>query len=411
MAETIVIRLHDSGPDQVSWYPLGKHPSPLAPRGEGTLTQAAEMTRGWRLLAIAPSSDLLLTKVNIPSNNRQRLIQAIPFTLENDLTEEIEQLHFALNLKTSQDGAGVAVISRVRLETWLESFHSLQLTPFGLYPDFLCLPFTDTHWSIYLENNLALVRTGQTSGFSAELENLSLFLKMAIVSAATPPEQFDLFLSPKLDREQYPALISDEIEISRKEIPFPGDLTRLLVENLDERETLNLLQGDYAQVDKSTVQWRRWLPAAMLFVFLAGLNVVSSTFDNNQYKRQNEQLSQEIRQVFRETFPELKRIVDPRVQMEQQLKLLRKGTHGGQAEFLSLMNSSAVNIAKIPGNLLQSINFRDNQLDLKLTLKDLQSLETIKKAIEAEGLAVEIKSANASGSQVTSHLRIRRGES
>ena len=92
MADTIVVHLHDSQMSQVSWLQLGKNPPAQSPRGTGTLEEAAEQIRGWRLLVIAPACESLLTKVSIPSKNRQRLLQAIPYALENDLTEEIDLL-------------------------------------------------------------------------------------------------------------------------------------------------------------------------------------------------------------------------------------------------------------------------------------------------------------------------------
>ncbi|PVV27151.1 MAG: type II secretion system protein GspL, partial [gamma proteobacterium symbiont of Ctena orbiculata] len=63
-------------------------------------------------------------------------------------------------------------------------------------------------------------------------------------------------------------------------------------------------------------------------------------------------------------------------------------------------------IKSSPNTTLESISFRDGKLDLQLTIKELQALENLKQTIEAKKLAVEIRSANATGNQVTSHIRI-----
>ncbi len=153
MTDTIVIRLHNSEASQVSWHPLGKTPSPQSPSGIGTLAEAAEQVRGWRLVFIAPSTDILLTKVAIPSTNKQRLLQAIPFALENDLTEDIEQLHFAIDLHSDKDAAAVAVISRQLMKSWLDQLNSLDLQPLAIYPEPLCLPLTSDHWAAHLDTS------------------------------------------------------------------------------------------------------------------------------------------------------------------------------------------------------------------------------------------------------------------
>lgn len=409
MVDTIVIHPHDSQISRVSWYPLGKNSSPLSPRGTGTLEEAAEKIKGWRLVAIFPASDLLLTKVTVPSKNKQRLVQAIPFTLENDLTEEIEQLHFAIDLHSDTGTTSVAIVSRQRLQAWLERFHSLDLQLLAAYPEPLCLPLKSGHWTVHLTKDQALLRTDMNMGFGSEIENFPTLFRMNLLQSGETPEQIDLYHTSDLDQESAVAFLTD-LEINAAQFEYRDGTTAFLAENLDEKHTLNLLQGEYQQVDRKAVQWRRWIPTAILFTLLIGINIASSIIDYAHYKRQSVALNNEIHRVFRQAFPETKRIVDPKVQMEQQLRSLRGEHKESQGDFLTLIHQPIVILAKTEGIQLESINYRDNQLDLKLILRDLQTLEMIKKSIEDhDDLSVEIKSANASGSQVTSHLRVKRG--
>jgi len=407
MTDTLVIHLQGGATDPVGWHPLGRHASPHAPSGRGTLTEASEAVRGWRTLAIVPADEILLTQVSIPTSNRQKLLQAIPYALENELIEEIERLHFAVEKQGGAAATAVAVCSRERLDGWLQLFHSHGIQPLGLFPDLLCLPLTSGHWSLYLGRHRALVRSGLNQGFSAKGEDLEPLLKLALGEAGEPPRQLDLFLEAENEGALEGDLWRERLELVRH--PIEGGLTRLLAENLDEKQAINLLQGDYQQVDRKTLQWRRWLPAASLFVLFVGLGLFSSLLDYSRYQRESTRLGQEIRQVFRQTFPQSKRIVDPRVQMEQRLKALKKGHKTGDREFISLLRLPAVIIAKTPRTRLQNISYRDGKLDLKLTIGELQALEEIKQRMEAQGLRVEIRSANASGNQVSSHLRITRG--
>jgi general secretion pathway protein L len=410
VAETILIHLHEPDLGHVSWYPVGTNPSPLAPRGEGTLSEAAEKLKGWRLVASVSASNMLLTQVAIPSKNKQRLIQAVPFALENDLTEEIENLHFAVDAKSTDEATPVAVISREKLDGWLEMLQAKNLRPLCLFPDALCLPWTQGEWTVLLDCDRALVRSGQNSGFSSEMEDLPGLLPLAIAEARVKPQRLLVIQEADIPDSQVAALLAG-LDIESRVVPLETSPSQLLAKHLDEKHLLNLLQGDYKQLDRKAVQWRRWLPAAALFSLLFLLNLGASLIDQAHYKAQSERLHEEIRQVYREAFPQSKRIVDPRVQMEQQLKLLRKGQGVSQGSFLTLIAEPAAAISKLKSGQLDSISYRDGQLDLKLTLKELQALERLKQEIEGQGLSVEIKSANASGNQVTSHLRIREGGS
>ena len=407
MADTIVLQFNDLKTNRLSWRPLDKRQVPTAPNGEGGLEQASRELKGWRLLAIIPSSEFFLTKVEIPAKNRQRLIQAIPFTLENDLTEEIDQLHFAHDAKAS-NSVPIVVVSRERLSAWLERLKAHDLNPLGLYPGTLCLPFTPGNWSIFLGKDLSLVRSEVNFGFTADTSSLPTLLHQALTEASAKPEHFDLFLENGVTEEQTLSLLED-LEIPLRVSPYEGDLTTLLADNLDEKHTLNILQGDYKQIDKKSLKWRRWLPAAGLFFAFMGVHLITTLLDYAKYEQQGRALSAEINQTFRQAFPEIKRIVDPKIQMQQQLNLLETGGQENQGDFLSLLAQPADIIQQSGENHIESISYRDGQLDLKLILKDLQSLDAMKKKIESQNLLVEIRSANASGSQITSHLRIRQG--
>ncbi len=407
MTDTIVLNFDEFKSDEVSWQPLGKRPSAQAPKGTGSLAEAAEQIKGWPHLATISSNEILLTQVNIPARNRQRLMQAIPFTLENDLTEEIDKLHFSHDSKSS-DETSVAVVSRERLSAWLERLNQVGLMPRGLFPGVVCLPFIPDNWSVYLGKDLSLVRTDTNSGFTADSDNLSTLLKKALAELSAPPMRLDIFVDPELN-DDHAISIFDDLDIPYHVATSDRYATELISENLDEKHAINILQGSYKQIDKHSLQWKKWLPAAVIFAFFIGLSIVGTFLNYAEYKQQSASLSRQINQVFRDTFPEIKRIVDPKVQMEQQLGILKKDKKVGHAAFFSLMEYPATTLSQTDGNNIESISYRDGQLDLKLILKDLQSLDAIKKDIESHNLSVEIKSANANGNQITSHLRIRRG--
>jgi len=85
---------------------------------------------------------------------------------------------------------------------------------------------------------------------------------------------------------------------------------------------------------------------------------------------------------------------------------MRSGSPGGSSNFASLFVPTAGIVKESPNTTLEGISFRDGQLDLQLAIKELQALEELKKNIERQRLAVEIRAANASGDKVSSQLRI-----
>ncbi|MET0065190.1 MAG: type II secretion system protein GspL [Candidatus Thiodiazotropha sp.] len=403
MAETFVLQCHDSECEQVSWCVRG---GAVNDTGEGSLAEAVQQARGRRTLALIPASDVLLTQVRIPTRNRQRLLQAIPFSLENELSEDIDDLHFAAGSIDAEQVTPVLVIARQRLDAWLERLENAGLEPMGVFADLTCLPRHEETWTLYQDDQYLLVQTRLNQGFSVDAMNAPGFLQMALRQAEDhPPQRLLLHCLEAIEPISGLESIAADAEVSIEPIASRAQLTALLASALNEKEQINLLQGDYLRVDKMTLQWKRWLPAAVLAGVFVGIAMATSVKDYYSYERQSEALAQEIRSTFQQAFPEIKRIVDPRVQMEQQLKVLQ-GSGGGFTQFATLFVPAAEIVKKAPNTTLESISFRDGQLDLQLTIKELQALEPLKKQLEAAQLNVEIRSANASGNQVTSHIRI-----
>jgi general secretion pathway protein L len=137
MAERLIIQCHDSDCSKVSWMIKGGANPQMA---EGTLAEAAKLAKGRRTLVFIPATELLITEVQIPTKNRQRLIQAIPFSLENELTEDVSHLHFAAGNIGSDNTTPVIVIARQRLDHWMETLEAAGIEPIAIYADLLSLP-------------------------------------------------------------------------------------------------------------------------------------------------------------------------------------------------------------------------------------------------------------------------------
>jgi general secretion pathway protein L len=404
MAETLLLYCPAPTCQQLAWEVRG---GLQTLSGESSLEEAAEMAKGRRTLLLLPASEVTITRVQLPTKNRQRLAQAIPFALETELAQDVEQLHFAIGETDADNNTPVIVIARERLDAWLAHFESQDIEPMGVYVDLLTLPLQENHWCLFHDTNSLNVRSGKQSGFCADISSGADMLRLALTQTETAPEKLDIFQLAGSD--PLPPLDSPVLESETTPLNNRVELIDLLAANLDPKQQINLLQGDFKRVDKLTLQWKRWLPAAILAGVAIALALALNIADYFSYQKQIEALDQRTRQAFQQAFPNIKRIVDPKVQMEQQLKAMRGGQQGGGAQFATLFVPAASVIQRSPNTQLENISYRDGHLDLQLTIKELQALEKLKKSIEEKALQVEIRAANASGNQVTSHLRISGG--
>ncbi len=132
--------------------------------------------------------------------------------------------------------------------------------------------------------------------------------------------------------------------------------------------------------------------------------------DYFRLKQQTEDIQQRIVAEYRKAFPDAKRIVDPRVQMQQKLRELR-GDGGGDTVFLDLLNRVAEPLMRHGGLQIERIAYRDGRLDLALKANSLQMLEQFKqKLVTDSGLAIKIESATSRGGKVDARMTVREGE-
>ena len=83
--------------------------------------------------------------------------------------------------------------------------------------------------------------------------------------------------------------------------------------------------------------------AAALAAVWVGLSMAQVSIEYWKLNRVNEKLDADIEQVFRRTFPEVKNVVNARVQMEQRIKeLTSTGDSSKGTDFLKLLHHTGV---------------------------------------------------------------------
>jgi len=347
-------------------------------------------------LVLIPGTDVLLTQTNISSKQPQKIIQAVPYALEDQLAEEVENLHFALG-KRAPGNIPVAVIARRQMDAYIQQLGAVGITPAALIPDMLAVPKPAEGWGILYLNNIVLARTDLYAGFAIELDCFGAALDDA-------PQQITVFS----DTQNRGMALSDLHGIPVIEKTHEQGILAWLAQGLIENQPLNLLQGDYRPQDKIASLLRPWRLTAVLLLLWGGLYIGKQWIEYQQLSQQRQALNRQIEKVFRDTFPDARKIVNPRVQMEQRLKALsaQQGRRAQGDNFLSILNKISTPLSRTPGFYIKQIDYRQGRFELQLEVANLQALENLKQGIRNQGLTVEIQSAVSRNGSVESRLRI-----
>ncbi|MEN8802808.1 MAG: type II secretion system protein GspL [Thiogranum sp.] len=396
MAETLLIRLAAGARGFRDWVLVDEQGRGKGPVQTG-IPDTGIINAVRRVVVLVPGTEVSLAEARVPGRNRQRLLRAIPYVLEEQLATDVEELHFALGPVGEDDQYPVAVVERSIMDAWAALLREQGIQAEQLIPDTLSLPSGDG-WSLMVDGETVLVRSGDYTGFAVDTNNLAVLFAL-LQAKQQAPDTARVFGSTVLDLETVDVEFIDE-----KIQPL-----ELLARGWAQGPGLNLLQGAYSRREEWGRLLRPWASSAALL--LAGVILVGVTAGLNYFhlSGQREQLSAEIEDVFRKAFPQAKRIVNPRVQMEQKLAQLRRQAGGGNTDFLAMFAETADVVRSTKGIDVRGASYRNGRLDLDLQADNLQILDGLKQSLVSSGLmSAEIQSASTGADRkVKSRMRVQ----
>lgn len=369
------------------------------------LSEVASQAAGCEVIVLVPGPQVLLSGAQVPSRNRQRIAEAIPFALEEQLIEDVDDLHFAIGQRDEDGVVHVAVIDRGRMDQWLAQLSEAGLRPDAVVPDILATPFSDGEWTLLIESDVSLLRTGLQSGYAFDTEILAAMLPAALSGGdnGQPPQRLRV-ISCTGDQPLEALGLAVPVEME----PTPASALGLFARSYDPRAAINLLQGPYSRREQLGKVWRPWRPAAALLLVWLVLQIGVTVGEYVHLNRQTKTLDQDIKQTFRSALPETKRIVNAKVQMQRAIDALRGGGDTAQDSFMRLLADIGPDLVSDSGVELQRLNYTDGQLDLAIIIGDLQRLDALKQRLAKNTrYSVNIQSATARADGVEARLQIR----
>jgi general secretion pathway protein L len=408
MRTQLIIQLAKDVESNARWLRIepGQGATPVA---TGSLEDLASQTTGAQIIVLVSGVDVSLAKVSVPTANKQRMLKAIPFALEDQVAESVEDMHFAVGARDGEGKVETAMVSRDCMDAWIQRLSDAGIYPHAIIPDFLTLPMSEDHWNLLTDGDLLYVACGSDHKVCLDLDNALFMLELLLDEQVKEAEQTLFFYG---DESQGQSLNPQRENISFEIVPHEGGLLEFLAqqpEGIPLDKTINLLQGDYSRREQIGKIWRPWRFAASLAGVWFVLQLGISIFDVSHLEGEKELLDQQIEKVYRSAFPQARKIVNPKVQMQRELDKLRGGESGTQAGFLSLLADISGAFQQTTGLVLRSVRYKNSSLDVELEVSNLQVLDQLKQKLAKDAqLAVEIQSAAAKDNIVQGRLSIKR---
>lgn len=397
--EKLIIYLHPQHLNEklsLSWVVV-ENESVIESRVEGDPANLSTEAVAREVIVIVPAFDVLLSTVNLPKMNRHRLLQAIPYALEEQLTEEVDALHFVAGEYQPDNHLSVVVISHTKMQEWLTLFKSWNVKVDRIIPASLALPFHEHTWHVLVQE-VTIVRTGKYLGFACDKKNLNEFLNLALQQAANAPEVIHVH---NYSGQAY------SLDIKAKIIEQQKTSTQMmhdLAVNVGQAPTINLLQGTYAVKKSKFARKKIWNVIFSLAVTWITLLFCYPAVSYFILKERVSSIDKEITQIYKRNFPQSSSMVAPKLRMEEKLQKLTAAI--GQNRLFLLMGYLGKGMKKATSVKLKRADFQNNLLTVELTAATSEEFSEFSDLLLQQGLNVKQQNANLAGAKVNATLQI-----
>ena len=336
------------------------------------LRELAEKYPQVRVITLVPGELVTLRTLNIGSKLNKTIEKSLPYRLEDDLSDDVENLHFAI-FNHSDEQVVLAIVAKDRMNRWLEWLQLVGLNYQQMVPDFLALPVTAGSCSLCMNKSQWLIRKGEFTGIVCD----------------------DSWLKPYLTSlEQTESLKVIDYSPSHSSNPFS------IMDPACVPVSANLLQGEFKPANsgqpRSSGLFRPLGLAVLLLLSFTGYQYTLS----QKAELQAENMQQQINKLYRELYPE-ERVIRPVSQLKQKLQSLKTGQQQ-HSSFLDTLDDIAPVLHQFPGINIQSSSYDKKQARLRMVvtastiseLTDLRDQLTITRDTQLQSLDSNGQSAN-----------------
>ena len=338
---------------------FGDEPNPVARRA--SLDSLEGIRQVW---LIADARDVNLIAARIPPLSGARLRQALPNVVEEFLLQDVSRCLLAPGPVIDAERRLVGVIDRDWVEFVIAAFDRRKIRVESLWLAQLALPISDDGWSLAAVQGAFALRTGPATGLGwsagedpgRRAEAVTAALSAASVGDA-PPQGLHAFIeSPDWEAP---------VREAARERGLPVEVARL---PLVRSAPVDLLDGRASGFKAALAQfdWRIWrwplgLAAACLVAALVGLNLHWGMLAGEKRS-----LRQAMEATYRAAFPGTNVVVNPALQMRNQVGDLRtRDGRQGPDDFVPLFAAFSQAIGDQGANGLGAVEYRDGRLKVR----------------------------------------------
>ena len=362
----------ESALDSLALDPEGRVVQPFQKRSSADLRRLQSKTK---TLLVLPAQWGRLVYLAPPRISEQKLRDAMPFALEDHFAESVDHLHFAFDRSFYQDNrylilAMSKALIRERLEqvsAWALSFDAVTIDYFALE---------------------------QQQGFIREIGRV---VKCSEFNGAISNDLWQAHGSQAL------------ANLDWKIFEDSASYYQTIAQGLLSLPYINLCQGGFRQ-DNQRHHLKRWyqLAGGLAIALMGSFLFLKVTLIFN-LSQKNNQLDQQIAEIYRLFFPQAKQVLSPRARVRQFIQAKEAGENHDLwtlfAKLSTVLNAKHQSKTSIS---LESLSFQSQVLTLNVIADNFSSLEHFEAELQKAMIQVHPLSAITEDRHLLAKIELKR---
>lgn len=415
MSESLVIRMGAATGASASWVAVDDTGAILGGVSSGALADAAVAAQSRQVIVLAPALAVMRASADVPLRSGPRLLQALPFALEEQLAEDVDALHFAPGIRSDAGQLPAAAVRRVLMEEWIARLAAAGIRPARLYSEADAVGSMPNTLTLLVQDDTAILAPPDGPPATVDAGAATTVLELCVAGDADSGTEREPMHVVIYGEEASLAELEPRLESLRPRLASldlrtlaDGPLPRLAAQIVTS-PGVNLLQGEFAPRSSLRAYWPAWRLAAALLLALVVAMAGTQLAEAYRSRQQLAAVKLAVDQAFHYVFPDAGPVVDARAELSSRLQRLGSQGAGGNHEFLDVLRVVAQSLGSSGGARIEAVSYRAGTMELRLRAPSVEVLDRIQNQIsQTGGLKAQIQSANASGSEIIGRLQISR---
>ena len=355
------------------------------------------------VVGVVPGEWVTSHEVVLPAKTRKQFMTALPYALEDSLTEDVDNLHFVCPQWKADQSCLVQVVAKEKMREWQALANHYRLPITQLVPDHSLLPFHDAaDYSLAHARNLSEGAVDTMSILAACRDGSTVTLDSELLDIWLMDLPLDSIVAVN-DESLTEQLIADHPDRDFRHWPFGSKMAHWLEYPFDSK--INLW-GDVFVPSVSRYSKRALL---MPLAFLGIAVFVKFAFDSYRYFSLHAEIRAiqgESQAILKKHFPNVgeTKVRRERLVMEKAIQRLGGVSQDRGFHFMLSDVAKTLNKEKVS---LSDFTYRNDELVITCLLNDFSQVDKVAKQLNSKAkLTAELQSSESDEGKVIASYRL-----